>query len=127
MNLLIELLIIGLINCMAIIGFHLAVQFRYTEYAYFPPMPVKETKNILWFIKYFGDNHLSAFWRKPIYDCPRCMASIHSTYVYFPLVPLLKLNDYLPTFIVSPDIYLYPVYILFLSGLIEIVTRKFEI
>lgn len=106
---------------MVIIGFHLSVQFQWN------PEPgwkaVKGTKNILWFVKYCGDRYLAEWILKPLYNCPRCMASIHSTYVYFTLGTIYIA----PQLTGDSFIYLYPVYILMLSGMVEIVVRKFEI
>ena len=42
-------------------------------------------KEILWFIKYYADQYLTEWLRKPLYDCPCCMASFWSivTSLYF--------------------------------------------
>jgi len=112
----IEFLLIGLLNCFVIIGFHMAVQYQWNERTkiggrWVEGYITQDSRNILWFVKW----HTRKFpvWiTKPLYDCPRCMATIHSTYIYF--------------LFGQPLIY-YPVYILMLSGMIEIVTRKFEI
>lgn len=91
----------------------MAVQFQYFEpKAEIEADVINGTKNILWFVKYYGDIYFPSWLRKPLYDCPRCMASIHSTYVYF---------------LFGQELIYYPVYILMLSGMIEIVVRKFEI
>lgn len=35
-------------------------------------------KEIFWFVKWYGDKWLSEWITKPLYDCPMCMASVHS-------------------------------------------------
>jgi hypothetical protein len=32
-------------------------------------------KEIFWFVKWYGDQYLTEWLRKPLYDCPICMAS----------------------------------------------------
>ncbi len=119
-----DFILLGLVNCAVIVGFHLAVQFQYFEpKAEIESDVIDGTKNILWFIKWNGDKYLPIWLRKPLYDCPRCMASLHSTYVYFTLGTLYLA----PQITTIQFIYLYPVYILMLSGMVEIIIRRFEI
>lgn len=37
----------------------------------------EETKMIFWRVKYYSEKWLGAFWSKPVYSCPTCMASLH--------------------------------------------------
>lgn len=69
--------------------------------------------NIFGFIKKWGDLHIPYWLTKPLYNCPPCMASIHSTYVYWFFMPF-ELHS----------LYIYPIYILALSGLNYIISEK---
>ena len=76
-----------ILNCLAVIGFHYAAQ----------------EGMILGFIRTIN---FSKWIAMPLYDCPTCMASIHSFYIFIPLnlffdVPLI----------------LWPVYVLALAGM----------
>lgn len=81
-----SVLMLLLINAFAIVGFHLASQ---------PGMILSFMQKIKGKIA------------MPLYDCPTCMASIHSSYCFIPFA-----------LIVNPLLLLaYPVYILSLAGL----------
>lgn len=54
-------------------GFYYATRVQYSL------IELKFTqKEILWFVKWYGDKYLPEWIRKPLYDCPMCMASAHS-------------------------------------------------
>ncbi len=124
-------LLLLIINAFAIVGFHLATgegmilnfirklleektEKAYAE-TYNPPVfigmvvvPRKIPKRIT----------------KPLYDCPTCMASLHSIYVYWGAYFLLKHYQFdieLLTMICA-----YPVYILALSAMATIVYNQTE-
>ncbi len=40
-------------------------------------------KNILWFIKFYGDKILPEYWTRPIYSCVVCMSSLWGSILYF--------------------------------------------
>lgn len=47
---------------------------------------IEDSKMILWWVRYYSYRYLGKFWTKPVCDCPPCMASLHSLYVFWPLV-----------------------------------------
>lgn len=117
MTIILFIILLLAVNSLSVIGFHYAVQYQ--------KVPGKgileETKNILWWLKYYGEKFVPLLWRKPIYGCLRCMPSIHASYVYFPLaMNYLTLDTW---------IYFacYPVYVLMLSGLMVLIESKFNI
>ena len=61
-----DFVLLLIVNAFAILGFYEATQ---------PNM-------ILWYFKK-KTKKLPVWVRKPLYDCPTCMASLHSTYIYF--------------------------------------------
>ena len=95
------------LNAFLIIGFSLSTDYDKDEYAIdIDTGKKKETRMILWWVRYYGDKILSPFWRKPVYDCPTCMASLHSIYPYFLMNGFTK-----------ESLLFYPIYILSLAGL----------
>lgn len=65
-----NLLIFSLVliaNAFYIIGFNRACQYDEQAKEYM----------ILWRVKYYSEKWLGAFWSKPVYSCPTCMASLH--------------------------------------------------
>jgi len=93
---LLQLLLIA--NAFIILGFHLAT---------------KEGM-ILHFVEK-ACNRIPDFWCKPIYACPTCMASAHSTYLFIPIAYICQIS-----------FWLYPIYILALAGLSTIVYKIYE-
>ena len=62
-----------ILNSFLCYGIHYATRYEYSL------IERKVTRNeILGFIKKYGDLFLPEFIRKPLYDCPMCMASIWS-------------------------------------------------
>ena len=115
------LLSIAFINSLMIIGLFNAATFDYCH-----PDDCKEnadycddkcidkySKMILWRLRYYSIKYFGDFWSKPIITCQKCMASVHSIYVYF-YFNKLTLNNLL----------LYPFYILLLSGIIVMLTSN---
>lgn len=86
-----------LFNAFAITGF---------AYATLPEMVLEKLRT-------WGEKHLPWYLQKPLYDCPGCMASLHSTYFYIPFAILVDYRLLL----------CYPVYILTLSGMSMLVFR----
>lgn len=44
--------------------------------------PTKE-KELLWFIRFYGNKYLPIYIQKPLYSCPMCMASIWGSVFYW--------------------------------------------
>lgn len=70
----------------------------------------KRGRMILWplrfhILKNFGDK-----WSKPLITCPICMASVHSTYIYFIFTPINQQHLIVETLI-------YVLYIFTLAGM----------
>lgn len=86
-----------LINAFLIIGFSLST----------------DENMLLHWVRRIGDKFIPEFWRKPIYDCPTCMASLHSIYPYF------LINGFS-----RETVLFYPVYILSLAGLTTYLNSK---
>lgn len=105
-----EIIPLVFLNAFLIIGFSLSTDFEYDEneinIATKKKGVKKDSRMILWWVRYYGDMVLSKFWRKPVYDCPTCMASLHSIYPYF------LMNGF-----TTESLLFYPVYILSLAGL----------
>jgi hypothetical protein len=111
-----ELLLLGLINALVIFGVNKATFF---EYCYVDDRGKsfcdkygidKDSKMVLWFIRYWLLKTVGEFWSKPICTCPPCMASVWGTVVYWFAVPM--------------DIHtamIWPLYILMLSGLVALI------
>jgi len=74
---------------------------------------------LLGFIRKYGDRVLSEKWRMPFYDCPTCMASVHSTYFYWGAYLLLTSFDYNINIWVA--LLVYPAYITALAAMATII------
>jgi hypothetical protein len=90
----IDLILLLIVNCLSIIGIYTST--REGMLLDFIPKYIKVLK-------------------KPLYDCPPCMASIHSTYVFVPFVLSYGVS-----------LWWYPVYVLALCGLNKIVITLIE-
>jgi hypothetical protein len=106
----IDLLIILILNSLVCFGFYNACLHL--------PEDVfnnrKEQKGVLWFIEKWAINK---WFYKPLCGCVPCMASFHSTYVYFTFLFVADKLE-LGYFII------YPLYILALSGLNYLIDRE---
>ena len=99
----IYLLIILLINSLVCFGF-------WNACLYMPEDKLNDTqeiKGVLWFIEKWAKDK---WFYKPLCHCLPCMASFHSTYVYWGF--MFTLNS-----ITWSALIIYPIYILALSGL----------
>lgn len=107
-----EFIILLLINAFWILGFNRACSYeledicRYDDDLKPEQGIVPGSKNILWFVAYYGEKYLPWYLQKPLYDCPKCMGSLHSIYPYF-IVYGFSLESLL----------LWPLYVISLSGL----------
>lgn len=73
-----------------------------------------DSKMIFWKVREWSVETFGKFWSKPICTCPPCMASLHSTYIYFPVA--------LSIFGAIPVVFLaWPVYALALSGFVKLI------
>jgi len=111
---LISILLLALINSFVIIGFHESTQYKTKKVK---GRTVFVYKMVLWRVSYYGNKILGTFWNKPFYACCTCMSSIHSTYVYFPIV-------YYTYGISWITIAFYPVYILLVAGIVTSLVNK---
>lgn len=105
-----------LFNSLLIIGLS-----RSTAYQYIPSIQddedaiLDDTKMVFWRIRYWAVNSLGEFWSKPVITCPACMASLHSTYVYWSWATVTGIETY--------HIWLYLLYIPALSGMVSLINR----
>lgn len=100
------LLLMAGLNAFAIIGFREAVWYDYKW--------AKDTMPIGWRLKYYGDKWLPGWICKPLYNCCTCMASLHSIYVYWPLMFYLFTYNY-------AMIWMWGIYVLALAGIITFI------
>lgn len=104
-----DLIILAFVNAFIIIGWNRATMFEYergvVNFVGDEPKVDEESKMALWKLRYWAIQNFGEFWSKPLFTCPTCMASVHSTYVYWAYQPLT-----------TDSILLYPLYILFLAG-----------
>ncbi len=90
-----HLILLFLANSLWIFGLHKAfsVEFKSDDY---PELGVVEdSKEIFWFVKYYAVMWLGHHWSKPVATCPPCMASVHSSYVYWTVVSLFGEMNYI--------------------------------
>lgn len=62
---------------------------------------------------------LGYFWTKPFFGCCECMASVHSTYIYFPIAVHLQIET------VTMFVF-YPAYVFILSATAGILNMQFN-
>jgi hypothetical protein len=98
-----------ILNAVGIWGFHIATEVDFLDDEYPDHGIVKDSKMILWWVKYWSVKKLGWFWSKPICTCPACMSSIHSTYFYAFFLYLVNFQTIWIAF--------YPMYILILAGI----------
>jgi len=105
----IELIILALINSLIIIGINKATHYE-EETTYLKTIIID--KMIFWKVRFWFLKNLGEFWAKPFVTCPTCMASVHSTYVYWLFMPFT-----------IHSLILYVIYIPMLAGVTSIVNN----
>jgi hypothetical protein len=100
-------------NALEITGFYTATWYKQAD----PDKhePEEDSKEVLWWVKYYSLKKLGEFWSKPICTCPPCMASLHSIW-YWLFSPFTK-----------EALIIYPFYILALCGVMKMITVKFDL
>jgi hypothetical protein len=110
------LLLLAFVNSLVIIGWNKATEFDYergvVNFAGDKPNIEEDSKMILWKLRYYAINKIGYFWSKPLFTCCTCMASVHSTYIYWAALPL-DLHS----------LVVYPIYILGLAGMVTIINN----
>ena len=102
-----EIFALLILNCFVIIGFNRATYFEYLDEDHPEHGIVNNSKMVLWKFRKWCVDKFGYFWSKPLCTCPACMSSVHSIYVYWLLMPFTL-----------HSLYMYPVYILALSGIV---------
>lgn len=107
------------INGLIVHGFYHATTYQgYETHEETGVAPMRmEWKNILWWVRYYGQG-LPWYLRKPIFECPQCMSSVHGAipftgFILIAGVPLV----YLVT---------YPLYVLALSFTDMLIGKLYE-
>ena len=123
---LIYLFLIALANSFVIIGWNKATYFEYESEALsdsFKSMKdltcwekgLKKSfkgKMIFWQLRYYSLKYIGDFWSKPLFTCCTCMASFHSLYFYWAIMPF-DLHSLI----------IYPFYIVGLAGVVSVVNN----
>lgn len=112
------LTLLALANSIIIIGFYESCKYELKKQhilrdSKYETKEVFKYKMIFWRIGYYGDKILGDFWSKPFYSCCTCMASIHSTYIYWAIFDFSLYN-----------LIQYLIYILLLAGMCTIIANK---
>lgn len=111
---LIDLFGLLLFNALLIIGINRSSVY-YTDH---DGVVLRDSKGVLSGVRQWVEKNLGDFYSKPIITCPPCMASVHSTYVYWTFIVITGFDHY--------HIPLYIMYIPALSGLTYIINNKIE-
>jgi len=110
----IELTLLIFLNSLLIVGFYHATTYDGYEMHEVGATPPMEWRNIFWWVRYYGQS-LPIWLQKPIFRCENCMSSFHGSYVF---ITYLYLNDH-----PIEGLYLYPFYVLALSGMNSLVGK----
>lgn len=110
----IDVLVLLLFNSLLIIGLHRASVYYTGE----DGSILEDTKGSLWRVRRYCLGRFGDFWSKPLITCPPCMASLHSTYVFWMWAYFSGVSVYVAI--------LYFMYIPALSGLTYIVNNKID-
>jgi len=98
-----------LFNSLEIFGFHYACKFERD-----PRNKVwEDSKEILWFVKFYSEKWLGEKWSKPVCNCVICMASLHSLIIWIPIYIYLPFSFML--------IYSHIIYVTALAGFNRII------
>ena len=116
----IDILILLLLNSLLIFGFYNATKYdgwEADDAAGAIIVPSHSWRMILWWVRYYGIG-LPDWIKKPLFNCPLCMASIHSIAPYTIYLYESGLPDYY--------MMLWPGYVLALSGLNAVINNFIE-
>lgn len=67
---------------------------------------------IFWKLRFWCLRYVGNFWSKPLLTCPTCMASVHSIYFFWLIMPFTL-----------HSLIVYPLYVLGLAGVTSIVNN----
>ena len=119
---LIFLLLLAFANACVINGLKKAFEFETVpnigeaDYVYAGQLD-KEASMVFGNIHYFFHQWFGAKWCKPLFSCVACMASVHSTYIYWPV--MLVAMPYEPSMV-----WMYIAYIPVTSAMAMVVQNK---
>lgn len=113
-----DLLLLTFLNSLFCTGIYVASQFNGSDSFDDDPnlyrqAPLSDDRMILWWIRYYG-SYFPKYFRKPLYECLPCMASIHSVpvYIFYCLIESVPLWYALLA---------WPVYVVALAGMNKVV------
>jgi len=116
------LLLLALFNALLINGLKKAFEFetypvRAEEYVHETPGGFdREDSMILGHIHYTAKLWIGAKWCKPLFSCVACMASVHSTYIFWPVMLNIPFEP--------PLIWAYLAYVPVVSAFAMVVQNK---
>lgn len=96
-------------NCLYIYGVHIATEFEYRNESRSELGADEKSKMILWRLRFLSLKYLGPFYSKPLFTCPPCMASVHSSYFFWPVIIYLQGFH-------SEQLFLYVLYVGVLAG-----------
>jgi hypothetical protein len=100
-------------NALEITGFYTATWYKQID----PKRhePEEDTKEVLWWVKYYSLKTFGTYWSKPICTCPPCMASLHS--LWFWVFHSFTLQT----------VVIYIFYVFALCGVMKMIAVKFDL
>lgn len=106
-----------ILNSIAIFGVNVATEYDVEVVeGYESKTEVIKHPMIAWRLRYYSIKYFGEFYSKPLFTCPPCMASVHSTYFYAFFLSLIGFSWQWLLF--------YPLYVLILCGLNFIISSK---
>ena len=100
-------------------------QFRYSKVRHIKTSDIDKKYNmILWWFRFYSYKYLGMKWSKPVATCPTCMASVHSSYIYWTIGVYLLKKDF--NINVIQCAFIYVPYVLALAGMNALLTNKTE-
>lgn len=102
----IDIFLLLFANCLYIYGIYTVTDYKLDDKG----QPCE--KMALWKLSYWSEKYLGAWWSKPLFLCPTCMASVHGAYFYF--------------IFSEKNILLFPFYIVILAAINYFVQRYYE-
>lgn len=121
------LLLLAFCNSLIIIGWNKATDFElskegYDSIDYFVKNKLTcwedsiekgiTDKMIFWKLRFWSLKYFGSFWSKPLFTCPTCMSSVHSTYFYWAIMPFTL-----------HSLMVYPFYVIGLAGMVSIINN----